>query len=63
MDGRMQGLDATVHNFWKTRHFGNVGHRNSGRCERLCRAASGDQNDTSIVQRAGKFREACLVGY
>jgi hypothetical protein len=62
MDGRMQRLDAAVHDLGKAGDVRNVPDGYALRRDRLRRAAGGDQLDASRMERAGQLGEPRLVG-
>ena len=58
----VQGLDAAVQHFRKTRHFGHFGHGQALVGQQLGGATGGDQAHAQGVQLLGQIDDAGLVG-
>ena len=61
VDPRVERLDAAVEHLREARDRGHVGDRQSGRSQRLGRAAGGDQLEAEAHQPRAELRQAGLV--
>ena len=60
---RMQGLDATVHDFRKVRQLANLTRRNGVGRKHTVRATRGNDFRPVVRKCSRQFEQACLVGH
>ena len=58
---RVQGFDASAHDFGRTRVIGNFGYRQAGRSQGFRCSAGAEQSVTQFAEPGSEFNDASFV--